>query len=325
MASFPRFTASGLLALFVFAAFPIGCGGDADYPCGTCVFEPGDVVAIFEERYPTPELGTSDYLEMAESCPVIVLDRIMPPDPEARFNHTILITERGSWETAGFIHATDPGGVFEARLADWVTRPQTACGWRFVRAEVYRRPDSFAVTRRQAVQRAQSYLGESYAVTKEFLKPETWAHFRDDPDAQLLDVISLESYETALAILGEFAWDFILGEGDSPYDQPRYCGKSRTGTTRCGTSRYCNQCPDPGRGTKYCSELAWWAYGGDQGENAAGDLAAGATGQVPDLFVHTTSILTTWSHTSEDLALNFELKCEVNEIPDLWDLHADCP
>lgn len=175
------------------------------------------------------------------------------------------------------------------------------------------------------MRRARSFLGESYAITPDMLQTGTWVHFRDDPDAQLLDVVSLEGYEQALAILGEFAWDFALGEGESPYDQPRYCGKSRVGTTRCSATRECNQCPEPGRGTKYCSELAWWAYGGEQGEHAGGSVPAGADGRVPDLFEHTNSVLTTWSHTSEDLARNFEVKCARREIPLLQDIDADCP
>ncbi|MBN2358946.1 MAG: hypothetical protein JXR83_05800 [Deltaproteobacteria bacterium] len=301
-------------------------GADAGAPCGICILEPGDVVALRESRFETPEMGTPEYQAMAEACPVIVLDRILPPDPSSTFNHTIMITEGGTWEQARFIQATDPGGVFEADLSDWVLSPQTACGWQFLYAEVYQRPASYQVTARQAVANARAYAGESYAIVPGMLASTTWAHFRDDSDAELWDIVGLEGVTAALGLLGEVSWDFTVGGyTEDLYSQPRYCGRSSVGTEACGGLRRCNLCPPPGQGTKYCSELVWWAYGGFDGVNAAGDLPAGAEGQVPDLYRSTTSVMTATSHESNDLQRNFVTKCALAPFPELRLVGASCP
>jgi hypothetical protein len=297
---------------------------EAEAPCGECLFAPGDVVGLLEDRHPTPALGTDEYLAMAAACPVVVIDRILPPDGVG-FNHTIIITEGGTWQQARFVHATDPGGVFETSLKDWIETRQTACGWQFLEGEVYRRPAGYVVSAEQAVKNVRSYIGETYAITPDMVKPETWAHFRDDPNAKLEDILKFESLETSLGLLGEISWDFAaFGVTQMLYSQPRYCGLTKAGTQSCGP-RQCNQWPAPGKGTKYCSELAWWAYAGFEGTNAAGDRPAGKNGEVPDLYEHKSSVMTSISHTSNDLVLNFEIKCKRAPFKQLKDVSASCP
>jgi hypothetical protein len=251
---------------------------------------------------------------------------VLPPDPSATFNHTIMITEGGTLDTTRFIQATDPGGVFEANLGDWIDTPQTACGWKFVYAEVYHRPAGYQVTAAQAVANARSYLGETYALVPGMLATTTWAHFRDDAEVSLWDVVSYEGVNKALALLGEIAWDFTVGGYTQDlYSQPRFCGLSKTDTAYCGGLRRCNVCAPPGQGTKYCSELIWWSYGGVDGVHAAGSLQGGVNGQVPDLFVHQSSIMTAIKHETDDLQYNFAVKCRRAPIRELRLVDAPCP
>jgi hypothetical protein len=190
---------------------------------------------------------------------------------------------------------------------------------------VYRPPAGYVVSRAEAVENARSYIGETYALIPSMISPETWAHFRDDPDAELLDLLTYEGLERSLALLGETTWDFTLaGVTEFMYSQPRFCGATKLDTEDCGMVRNCNICPPPGGGTKYCSELIWWSYGGFDGVQAAGTEPAGVTGHVPDLYTSSHSGMTSIAHTSDDNILDFEVKCAEAPFDELQLVDAQC-